>query len=208
MSSKVNLIDRVRLPIIIIALASVLGFTAYKIGGCLNPYIPVSEPVTNVDVKDIAALKTMLIYYEGEELTVYADSGGLTVGIGHHALPTDNLRLGQTISKDRSHAFFMQDVAKAITVATQAVDNFHSLNAARQNVIIGMVFQLGRGGVMSFQHFRASVNNGDYEQASLGMLYADIQTRRPSRWYQQTPKRCADMAEQMRTGKIVERKVQ
>ena len=65
-------------------------------------------------------------------------------------------------------------------------------NEVRTGVLVEMIFQLGFGGVTRFQRMFQAIQNDDFAQAAEEML--------DSRWAQQTPKRCREMAELMRTG--------
>ena len=163
------------------------------------PKVVDSQPTS---VKDLDRLKQLLIHYEGERLTVYlGPNGHPTVGIGHEVVPGDNLEIGDRIQPHHAQALFIKDVKRAGIVAFAFVSNFHELNTARQHVIIAMMFQIGESGVAGFHHFHDAVELQRWNRASLEMLYADISTKRPSLWHLQTPLRCEDMAEQMRTGR-------
>ena len=57
---------------------------------------------------------TLIEYFEGSKLTVYADSGGLaTVGTGHLVLPADNLKIGDTITQEQADIFLQTDLTNA-----------------------------------------------------------------------------------------------
>ena len=58
-------------------------------------------------------------------------------------------------------------------------------------VIIEMVFQLGIGGVGKFKMMLEALKESDYANAAVHML--------ASNWHKQTPQRCEDLAEVLRT---------
>ena len=54
-----------------------------------------------------------------------------------------------------------------------------------------MVFQLGKTGVSKFKKFFEALNNQDYNEAANQMLN--------SNWYKQTPKRCEELSNTIRS---------
>ena len=78
-----------------------------------------------------------------------------------------------------------------------AVDLFYpdiwpKLNEVRKNVLIEMVFQLGKTGVSKFVKMKAALGKEDYHEAANQMIL--------SRWYEQTTTRCVTLAGMMRNG--------
>jgi lysozyme len=67
-------------------------------------------------------------------------------------------------------------------------------NSARMETIIEMIFQLGFSGTMRFRKMFTAIEARDFERASMEML--------DSRWARQTPGRCRELAETMRTGEV------
>ena len=205
MTGKMVPLARLFIAIVVIAVVVVVVLILVM-WSILNP-TKMSIPLTDSpspSVKGIDTLKAMLTHYEGERLTVYlGPQGHPTVGIGHKVVPSDRLRVGDTISQRRSNRFFVTDVAVASDAAVKLIPNFDELNAARQHVVVGMIFQLGEAGVRKFHNFLDAVNRGDYDAAAQEMLYANPKTKRMSAWCKETPKRCSEMAEQMRRGKEI-----
>lgn len=68
---------------------------------------------------------------------------------------------------------------------------YAKLDATRRGVVVEMIYQLGWRGVEKFRKFRAALENQDYDEAAEEM--------KDSKWHQQTPGRCAMLAEIMRT---------
>jgi lysozyme len=58
-------------------------------------------------------------------------------------------------------------------------------------VVIEMVFQLGIGGVSKFKNMLEALKESDYAHAAVHML--------ASNWHKQTPTRCEELAEILRT---------
>ena len=69
---------------------------------------------------------------------------------------------------------------------------FGSLNEARQDVIINMVFNIGYDGFMQFKNTIKYLSEGYFEAAAKEML--------DSRWAKQVGSRSIELSEQMRTG--------
>lgn len=70
---------------------------------------------------------------------------------------------------------------------------FDSINEARQDVVINMVFNIGKSGFMQFKKMIAAIEHGDFEEAATQML--------DSKWAKQVGNRAVELAEQMRVGK-------
>jgi len=133
------------------------------------------------------SLEDRLIRHEGIKLMPYKDHlGYLTIGIGRCIE-----RVG--ISKEEALILLRNDIEKAKQQAAK-FNWFDSLNDERQGVIVEMIFQLGFGGVSNFKKMIAAIEQGDFEEASEQML--------DSTWYKQTPARCAELSEIMRSGEV------
>ena len=82
------------------------------------------------------------------------------------------------------------------------------MGPARREVLVEMVFQLGRAGVGNFRRFREALEAHDYEWAAGEMLWRKwrrgLPSVRRSLWRIQTPARCERLAAIMRTGRIPE----
>ena len=139
-------------------------------------------------------LQAMLEREEGRKCTAYGDpltgAAPWTIGIGHTAPGICN---GTTWTDAQVDAAFQADVARATAGCVAKLSPwFGRLNEARQDVLIGMAFQMGVGGLMGFVHTLASVRDGRYAEAAAGI--------RSSKWGAQTPGRAGRMADQMLTG--------
>lgn len=165
-----------------------------------------------------AVLKKLLIFEEDEKLTVYPDADGRAIGIGHSVsrdqTPEELSILGVehvqdigddfTITPEQSHQLFTIDVDEAINDLYPAfsVQDLADLGDVRAAIIVSMCFQMGGRGVRAFKNFIGYVKDGDFSTASLEMLYADVDTQRPSAWYLETPERCQRAADAMASGEF------
>ena len=66
------------------------------------------------------------------------------------------------------------------------------LDDARHNVLINMIFNMGRPRLSQFRMMIAAVNAGDWNEAADQMI--------DSRWYRQVGNRAVELVAQMRTG--------
>lgn len=122
--------------------------------------------------------------HEGLSLNLYRDHlGNLTIGYGRN--------LDQGIRKDEAELMFRNDLQYAESAAN-ALLGFEKCDSVRQEVLIEMVFQLGFRSVSGFRKMLAAIERRDFETAADEMI--------DSRWYEQTPDRCKELAELMRHG--------
>ena len=163
-------------------------------------------------------LRSLLIAEEGCKYSMYKDEGGLRhIGIGH------NLENDQTpeeldamefapdwnvdkyacpiLTKAQVYNLFDVDVDDAIedVFPTFSPEELDALGETRRAIILAMVFQMGGKGFRRFKGFIGDVKAGDFDHAALNMIYADVDTKRPSGWFNQSQKRCERAAEAMRT---------
>ena len=136
-------------------------------------------------------VKERIKKHEGFRNTVYLDSlGKATIGYGHLITKADNFIEGVEYSKEELDALFDKDFDTACDQAMTLVDSFNICEDA-VGVIIEMVFQLGIGGVGKFKMMLEALKESDYANAAVHML--------ASNWHKQTPKRCEELAEVLRT---------
>ena len=158
-------------------------------------------------------LRRLLIDEEGMDLKAHIVDGKWHVGIGH------NLEIEQTdeelailgdyedpseveLTEEAAYELFDIDVADAIADVglVFSKEELVDLGETRRAVILSMVFQMGGTAVRKFKNFIAAVKAEDFEVAAEEMLYANVETRRESKWYKQTPDRCRRAADAMRVG--------
>jgi len=124
--------------------------------------------------------------HEGKRNRAYRDSEGrLTIGYGH------NLD-SKPLTDDVIELILAHDVTDALTGSRSALPYFDSLDTIRQEVIVEMVFNLGRARFLGFVKMLAALERGDYETAANEML--------DSRWHMQVGIRAEQLAERLRGG--------
>lgn len=153
-------------------------------------------------------LKSQLIELEGRSNTAYADprspyakakrkglpTAGLsgapwTIGVGHTG---SEVKQWLVWTDEQIDTTFDKDVALRRAQCLNRWPWYLQMNEPRQAVLIGMVFQLGAGGVAAFVNTLRAMQRGQYVAASNGM--------RNSLWYSQTTTRAERLAKQMATG--------
>ena len=129
--------------------------------------------------------RDLLILHEGLRLKPYrCTKKKLTIGVGRNL---DDVG----ISFDEAMFLLDSDIARVMKFVL-GTKWFPLLNEARKTVIIDMIFNLGVGGFLEFKKFRALLENGDYEQASVEMM--------DSAWSKQVGERAERLSKMMKTG--------
>ena len=130
--------------------------------------------------------------HEGYRNKVYLDTlGKRTVGAGH--LCVEDF---WEDDKEYEESFLMEilqkDLQEAIRGAKELMDEHGcaDIDERAEEIIIEMVFQLGRTGVKKFRNMWKALSEHNYIGASFEML--------DSKWAKQTPNRAKDMADQMK----------
>ena len=130
--------------------------------------------------------------HEGYRNKVYLDTlGKRTVGVGH--LCVEDF---WEDDKEYEESFLMEilqkDLQEAIRGAKELVEEHGcaDIDERAEEIIIEMVFQLGRTGVKKFRNMWKALSEHNYVGASYEML--------DSKWAKQTPNRAKDMADQMK----------
>ncbi len=123
--------------------------------------------------------------HEGFRSKPYKDTEGFTtIGYGFNVDAGISEFLAELILKNQVYT---------IEYELGSFGWFDSINEARQDVIINMVFNIGKSGFMQFKKMIAAIEHGDFEEAAKQML--------DSKWAGQVGDRAIELAEQMRTGK-------
>ena len=130
--------------------------------------------------------------HEGYRNKVYLDTlGKRTVGVGH--LCVEDF---WEDDKEYDEKFLMtileHDLQTAIKSAKQLIEDFgcDDLDEQAEEILIEMVFQLGKTGVSKFRNMWKALAEKNYIGASYEML--------DSRWAKQTPNRAKAMADLMK----------
>ena len=137
-------------------------------------------------------LKDSVKQHEGYRNKVYLDTlGKRTVGVGH--LCVEDF---WEDDKEYSEKFLLEilekDLGQAIIGARELMMEHDSidLNEKAEEILIEMVFQLGKTGVSKFKNMWKALSELNYVGASYEML--------DSKWAKQTPNRAKDMAQIMK----------
>ena len=130
--------------------------------------------------------------HEGYRNKVYLDTlGKRTVGVGH--LCVEDF---WEDDKEYEEKFLMEilaeDLQNAIKGARELKEEYDctDIDEIAQEIIVEMVFQLGKTGVSKFKNMWKALAEKNYIGASYEML--------DSRWAKQTPNRAKNMANQMK----------
>ena len=137
-------------------------------------------------------LKDSVKQHEGYRNKVYLDTlGKRTVGVGH--LCVEDF---WEDDKEYEESFLMEilekDLSQAIIGANDLMAEHDCIDIDEKayEIIIEMVFQLGKTGVSKFRNMWKALAEKNYIGASYEML--------DSRWAKQTPNRAKNMADQMK----------
>ena len=129
---------------------------------------------------------------EGERLQPYRDSvhGVWTIGFGTtRILGVPVSEHTRAITHDSAIDLLMADIFRACIDAQISIPNFNSLSPDRQEVLVNMAYNLGRGGLKAFVRMREAIVGGDFERAKAEMI--------DSRWYGQVGDRARRLSERM-----------
>jgi len=127
-----------------------------------------------------------LIRDEGMRLKPYRDTTGhLTIGVGRNL---DDVG----ITKSEAMRMLGNDIEKCKRQLTDQLPIYSTLDAVRQEVLINMCFNLGIKGLLGFKDMIASLEIGNYIQASKDM--------KNSLWARQVGDRADRLALKMQRG--------
>lgn len=122
---------------------------------------------------------------EGVEYKVYADHLGYhTFGVGH-LITNEDPEWGQEfdtpVSEERVWEAFEKDLDIAVSECNVLFEDFDSFPEEAQQVIVNMMFNMGRPRLTGFKKFCAAARNGDWKTAAV--------EGRDSKWYRQVTNR-------------------
>ena len=130
-------------------------------------------------------LREQLIQDEGVVYEIYKDHRGFkTFGIGHLVKRHDeeyDWEVGTPVSEERVWSAFDEDLDIAINDCLALYDDFESWPAEVQEILVNMVFNLGRPGLSRFVMFKSALQKNDWQLAA--------QYGRDSLWYRQVTNR-------------------
>lgn len=122
---------------------------------------------------------------EGVKYEIYLDHLGLpTFGVGHLILdsdPEEGLEVGTPVSEERVKLCFETDLDYAIAECEILYKNWHFLPDEVQQILVNMMFNMGRPRLTKFKKFNAAISRRDWQEAS--------KEGRDSRWYRQVTNR-------------------
>ena len=122
---------------------------------------------------------------EGVVYEVYLDHLDLpTLGVGHLILESDlehGSAVGTKVSEERVRTLFESDLDTAIQECEVLYDCWETLPEPVQEILVNMMFNMGRPRLSGFKKMNAAIAEGDWYTASV--------EGRDSRWYKQVGNR-------------------
>jgi|TARA_R110001606_G_scaffold369774_3_gene525989 lysozyme len=132
-----------------------------------------------------ARVQAQLSIDEGVVYEVYLDSLGYpTFGIGHLILEKDQedgINIGTPVSKARVTEVFQADLDTAISECKVLYGMWCTFPDEVQEILVNMMFNLGRPRLSRFRNFKKAVDAHDWKQAAID--------GRDSKWYRQVGNR-------------------
>lgn len=148
---------------------------------------------------DNTAIIKELILEEGTRLFAYDDATGEPIVPGYVMVGHPTIGTGRDLDRHglsgAEAQFLLDDDLAAIEQALKIYPWWLDLNAARQFVIVSMVFNMGVRGMLGFRKMIAALNDGGYSVAASEML--------ASKWGVQLPARSHRLAQIMQSGVLL-----
>ena len=131
---------------------------------------------------------------EGVVYEIYKDHLGYpTFGVGHLVLESDpeyGQDVGTPVSEERTKECFEKDLDTAISECVALYgDTFNDWPGVVQEVLVNMMFNMGRTRLGKFNNFRKALEAQDWKQAGI--------EGRDSRWYEQVTSRAERLMERL-----------
>jgi GH24 family phage-related lysozyme (muramidase) len=132
---------------------------------------------------------------EGVKYEVYLDHLGYpTFGVGHLVTaddPEHGCEVGTEVSEERVWEAFEQDLETSIQecYTLYGEEDFEALPGEVQEVLVNMMFNMGRPRLSGFKKFNAAIAEGDWATAAT--------EGRDSRWYNQVTNRAERLMERL-----------
>ena len=138
---------------------------------------------------DVNRLMKSVKAHEGFRNSVYKDTlGKRTVGYGHLCVE-DHWEDNREYTVPELERVLEADLNNAIQGAEELCSDCPDLKDQAKEIIVEMVFQLGKTGVSKFRNMWKALKVPDYPTAAKEML--------DSRWAKQTPNRAKEMSDHM-----------
>ena len=132
---------------------------------------------------------------EGVEYEIYKDHLGYpTFGVGHLVLETDpehGQEVGTPVSEDRVKECFEKDLDTAISECNALYEEgvFGDLPGEVQEILVNMMFNMGRTRLSKFKKMHAAILEADWKTAAV--------EGRDSLWYRQVTNRAERLMERL-----------
>jgi len=132
---------------------------------------------------------------EGVEYEIYNDHLGYpTFGVGHLVLETDTelgQEVGTPVSEDKVKECFETDLDTAISECNALYEEgvFGDLPGEVQEILVNMMFNMGRTRLSKFKKMHAAILEGDWKTAAT--------EGRDSLWYRQVTNRADRLMERL-----------
>ncbi len=134
---------------------------------------------------NIERIQKQLEIDEGVKYEIYEDHLGYpTFGIGHLVLKSDEefgMPIGSVVTHERVNASFKHDLAVAIDECSILYNTWNCFPEEVQEILVNMMFNLGRPRLSKFKNFKAALEAGQWELAA--------SEGRNSLWYRQVGNR-------------------
>lgn len=131
---------------------------------------------------------------EGIVYEIYKDHLGYpTFGIGHLVLESDpefGQEVGVPVSEERCLEVFDHDLEVTVNECKVLFPDFDEKLDEVQEILINMMFNMGRTRLSKFKKFIGALNEENYDEAANQMM--------DSRWYHQVGNRSVRLVERMR----------
>ena len=124
---------------------------------------------------NVDKLREQLKIDEGCVYEIYLDHLGYpTFGVGHLIIEGDaehGSAVGTTITEERVKECFEKDLDIAVSECEALFgDNWNNYPGELQEVLVNMMFNMGRGRLGGFKKFIAAINESDWNKASIEMM--------------------------------------
>jgi len=146
-------------------------------------------------------LRKRLIKEEGFRLWPYQDTKGIwTIGVGHNveADPEMKPRLGDLmkfgITRTEAYSLLDRDIKNAETDLEELYPWVSQLNEARREVLVDMMFNMGKRKLFQFHNTMAMIKDGRFHDAAENLKL--------SLWYKQVGDRAINLCRILDAGAV------
>jgi len=132
---------------------------------------------------------------EGYKKEVYLDTSDKpTCGIGHLLTGSEkeDYPVGTEVDDYIVKEWYMHDITLAMEAANKQASILSTDSDNVKIALISVNYQLGRNWIKKFPAAWKCLCHKEYDRAIDEIMYADVKTKRHSRWYKQTPVRVED----------------